>query len=61
MKTVTRIEHRKQCKCNATASGPRIVMAQQGSDDSGQSTFTFTWVEMACDECDKPWKRRVTY
>ena len=51
------IEYHKQCRCSSTASGPRLLESQTVQD--GVLTISFQWVEMACDECDKPWRRVI--
>lgn len=43
--------YRKQCACNATASGPQMIVTQEG----------IRWVMrvhfMACDGCLTPWAK----
>ena len=46
--------YRRQCECDATASGPRVVQANAFAvGDVFQ--FQFQPVAMACDKCDTPW------
>ena len=47
----------KQCNCRGTSSGPRIVTSRQ-VEKNGAYTMTVSFVEMACDVCDTPWKRQ---
>ena len=49
----------KQCDCNGTSSGPRVV-ASRSVEKNGAYTQTVSMVEMACDECDTPWERQPT-
>jgi hypothetical protein len=49
--------YRKHCGCHpATASGPRCVTKSLEPDEDGAIPFSGRLVDLACDECDEPWK-----
>ncbi len=61
--TASRIILEKQCACEATSSGPRVVpvglprVVTVRGKTSGAYKFEFAHAEMACDSCDTPWRR----
>ena len=46
----------KQCACDGSASGPRIVYTSRFDESARALKFVFRHVRMACDVCNKPWK-----
>jgi len=56
---VTRL--RKDCRCRATASGPRIVIdggkpyGEDPREHADAVEVTIRWIRFACDACDREW------
>lgn len=46
----------KQCRCQGTSSGPRLILSHAPDPwRPGVWILTASWVNLACDVCDKPW------
>ena len=52
------IEYKKQCKCDATASGPRPTYKSTWNEETHSVQVTITYnLGPVCDKCYTPWKR----
>lgn len=45
---------KKQCKCQGSSSGPRLIFLEEWHED--YLKITGMLCRMACDVCDKPWR-----
>lgn len=50
------VQYRKQCDCQSTSSGPRLISSCCTDVKTHALMLTVTLVNMACDACDAAWR-----